>query len=79
MPLHALLCEAAEIAEKKKRERSAPSLLERRSVGWESCCSRVWTFLGNEEVRERGNSNSGAIKKHEISRTSLPVNLHFSV
>ena len=38
--------------------------------------------MGNVEVRERadgeGNSRGGATKKREISRTSLPINLHFS-
>ena len=38
-------------------------------------------FLGNEEVRAGqmagANTHGGATKKREISRPSLPINLHF--
>ena len=46
-----------------------------------SLSTELWIFVGKEvretRRRERGNSGSGTTKKREISRTSLPINLHF--
>ena len=46
-----------------------------------SLSTELWIFVGKEvretRRRERKNSGSGTTKKREISRTSLPINLHF--
>ena len=43
--------------------------------------TQVWIFLGNSKLRElqkaETNMCGSATKKRQISRTSLPINLHF--
>ena len=63
------------------------SFVHSDSIPYLHVYTQVCIFLGNEEVRERawsaqterGNSRGGATKKREISRSSLTINLHFSV